>query len=167
MAACEGEKIDDGTVVIVQKSVDGMSGLFLGELNFAVRLDTLLEERLGSLLSTLFGLRKDAGSSASWFAMYTLGDVSFHSELSCLSRLRILQITLKFASLPKPKAENAVFFCKCDLRWEEETVDEISPSCFTGDREETFGSRYGGGDLMLSLSSCNYVEPKIVMLLII
>ena len=65
MAACEGEKIDDGIVVIVQKSVDGISGLFLGELNFAVRLDTLLEERLGSLLSTLFGLRKDAGLSAS------------------------------------------------------------------------------------------------------
>jgi len=154
VAACEGEKIADGNVAIVHESVDGMSGLLLGELNFAVRFVTLIEEGLSSFLHTLFGLRKDAGLSAQFWSIRTPDNSSFHPVFISLSRLRILQITLKFASLPKPKEENVVFFCKYDLRLyisireEEETADLTSSSWFPGDCVATFGSRYGGGDLM-------------------
>jgi hypothetical protein len=120
-----------------------MSGVLLGELNFAVRFDTLPEEGLGlcligeSLPIDLVGLRKETWLSrhVCSFAIYTLDCLLFLQALAfCASTLRILQTTRKFASLPKPNEEKAAFFCKCDTRldfvtWEEEeAVDEISSS---------------------------------------
>lgn len=120
-----------------------MSGVFLGELNFAVRFDTLPVEGLGlcfigeSFPSALLGLRKETGLSMQVcsFAIYTLGCLLFLQALAfCESTLRILQTTRILASLPKPNEEKTACLCKCDTRldfvtWEEqEAVDEISSS---------------------------------------